>query len=264
MRGIRCIALVCATAILTGPTAARAAVRRGQGRASIHRATVTARGMGDAATDSVYRFDGSGLTRTDLPRGTLASAGGTTVPCPQNVACSRLHYRWTKCFQIDDGYSYAYQCFHVYAADSSSKTLGYRVGWWTGTANADRGSDLVEVVDRDDQSGCAACGVRVDEWAPSGDTYPPQSGRTINLGFGLSGAGVNASIGESLTVFSQVYGPQAGYPRPTRFHFLWAGDVGPGTSIGMGGGDEWQFRRATGFPWQLSITNTVCYPSWLC
>ena len=75
---------------------------------------------------------------------------------------------------------------------------------------------------------------------------------------------MNANIGESLTVYSQVYGPLAGYPRPGEFRFLWRGNVGPGTSIGMAGGDEWQYRRASGYPWFLSITNTVCYPSWLC
>jgi hypothetical protein len=240
---------------------------RGPAAATVRSERISAAGFGGPATDSVITFDGTSVTETDLPLGTLARSDGSTqagAPCPRNVTCGRLAYRWTRCFQIDDGYSYAYQCFHVYSAGTTSKTLAYRAGWWTGTANSDAGSNLRSVLDRDDMTGCTPCGVRVDEWSPSGDIYPPGSGKTVSLGFGLSGAGVNANIAESLTVYSQVYGPLAGYPRPGEFRFLWRGNTGPGTSIGMAGGDEWQYRRASGYPWFLSITNTVCYPSWLC
>jgi hypothetical protein len=226
-------------------------------------ARIATSGFGDGSGDSLISYDGRTVTETDLPAGALARAGGSG-PCPRSVTCRRLGYRWTRCLQIDDGYSYAYQCFHVYAAATSSARLGYHVGWWTGTANSDRGSDLTSVVDRDDLTGCSACGVQLDEWSPNGDTHPPGSGRTINLGFGLSGMGVNASIGESLTVFAQVFGPAAGSPTRGAFRFLWAGKVGAGSSIGMAGGDEWQYRRAYGYPWLISITNRVCYPSWLC
>ncbi len=250
-----------------------AVVTETTGRASeatVKSESISAAGIGDPSTDSLVSFDGTSVTETDLPLGTLALGGEGRqaapfdAPCPQNVTCGHLSYRWTRCFQIDDGYSYAYQCFHVYAASTTSKTLAYRAGWWTGTANAEKGSNLRSVVDRDDMTGCSACAVQIDEWSPSGDIHPPSSGKTVYLGFGLSGPGVSANIGESLTVYSQVYGPLAGYPTRGQFRFLWSGNVGAGTSIGMAGGDEWQYRRAQGYPWYLSITNTVCYPSWLC
>ena len=129
-----------------------------------------------------------------------------------------------------------------------------------GTADAHAGSNLTAVIDRNDMSGCPLCGVRIDEWAPSGDTHPPDSGRTIDLGFGVSGVGVSANIAEHLTVYAETYGRQAGFPTRGQFRFMWVGDVGSGTSIGMGGGDEWEYRRAYGYPWALSITNHVCYP----
>lgn len=239
----------------------------------LHTAVLTVRGRGDAATDTLYTFDGTHVTRTDFPRGTLAFDGGlgapehspaASGPCGQNITCGRLTYRWTRCLQIADGYSHAYQCFHVYSAGTTSKTLAYRVGWWTGTANSHAGSNLTAVIDRNDMSGCSYCGVRIDEWSPSGDTHPPDSGRTIDLGFGVSGEGVSATIGEHLTVYAQAYGPEGGYPTGGQFRFMWAGNVGAGTSIGMGGGDEWQYRRAQGYPWLIAITDRVCYPSWLC
>ena len=265
-------AIVALGLCLFSMTPARGAPVRGARRVPhLFTRVLTVRGMGDAATDTLYTFDGTHVTRQDFARGTLAQdgalAGGAhsaSAPCAENVTCGRLTYRWTKCFQIADGYSHAYQCFHVYAAGTTSKTLAYRVGWWTGTANSHAGSNLTAVTDRNDMSGCPYCGVRIIEWSPSGDTHPPDSGRTIDLGFGVSGVGVNATIGEHLTVYAQAYGPQGGYPTGGQFRFMWAGNVGPGTSIGMGGGDEWQYRRSAGYPWLLSITNTVCYPSWLC
>ena len=100
-----------------------------------HTAVFTVRGMGDATRDTLYTFDGTHVTRTDFARGALARDGdlaagahAASAPCAGNITCGRLTYRWTKCFQIADGYSHAYQCFHVYSAGTTSKTLAYRVG----------------------------------------------------------------------------------------------------------------------------------------
>jgi len=107
-------------------------------RPHVRSATITVRGRGDATSDTLYTFDGTRVTRTDFARGALAQDGalaGTVrlanPTCAQNVTCSYLTYRWTKCFQIADGYSHAYECFHVYSASTRSKVVAYRVGWWT-------------------------------------------------------------------------------------------------------------------------------------
>ena len=108
-------AIVALGLCLFSMTPARGAPVRGARRVPhLFTRVLTVRGMGDAATDTLYTFDGTHVTRQDFARGTLAQdgalAGGAhtaSAPCAENVTCGRLTYRWTKCFQIADGYSYA-------------------------------------------------------------------------------------------------------------------------------------------------------------
>lgn len=210
--------------------------------------------------DAFFSLNGSTVTETDYTDGILAYDDGSanfaipsspppdmnTAPCPSNVFCSGLTYKFTDCYEIiNDPHVHTYQCYHVYSASCS--TCGYRVGWWTGSGNSEPGYYLLKMDNRNGMAGCPLCNVNEIDWSPD-HTYPGGNPATINLGFSLGGYGISASIGMTLTEYAQSYGPDPNYPTQTQFQFNWSGDANSRTVIGIGGGEAWTFDNRHGYP----------------
>lgn len=218
--------------------------------------------------DSIYNSDGTTVTETDYTSGTLAYDDGSgnfqipsppdiqpDDPCPGDVFCSGLTYKYTDCIQTaPSSGAHAYACYHVYAAANSGK-YGYRVGWWTSTVNAEPGFSLNQEVARNGMAGCSACGVQEDAWSPASTRNISKGSETTTLGFNFQI--VNGSIGQTLQIYSQSYGPSPNYPTTTQFQFQWGGNMPYPTAIGLDGGEQWQFLLSHGYPLYSFFDNYI-------
>jgi hypothetical protein len=196
--------------------------------------------------DALFSSDGTTVSETDYPAGTLAEGG----PCGTSITCSGLTYRFTDCGQISESatvHVHSYDCYSVYSASTSSRTYGYRLGWWgLSTTNAEQGYALNQVILRNGMAGCSQCGVQEDAVTPEAPRYVSSGSETITLGINLQY--VSGGVSETFQIYSQEYGPSPNYPTSTQFQFQWGGSMPGTTSIAMHGGEEWQFLTSHGYP----------------
>jgi hypothetical protein len=216
--------------------------------------------------DALFSSNGTTVTETDYASGTLAYDDGSanfTIPpsgsvnpddgpCGSSVTCSGLTYKFTDCLSGNWSDAHTYDCYHVYSASSSSRTTGYRAGWWQGSSNSESGYDLQSVVVRNGMAGCSDCGVQELSWSPASTRYLSSGTETTTLSMNLQV--VSGSISQSLLIHSASYGPTPNYPTSTQFQFEWDGDVGYTDVIGVAGGEEWQFNLSHGYPLYNYVT----------